>query len=400
MNSLKVLLLEDQQFQLMAMHQMLNAIGIFNVITADGADNAIQLLEKHGKVDIAICDLHMEGADGLDLIRYLGEAQCVGGLIIASSAEPIVLSSVAHMARGYGVPLLGCLEKPASALRFRLLIDRFLEQGPRLEPGLPQLLVEELVSEEEVRKALREKQLTAYFQPKVSINGQVVGVEALVRWQHSKLGMLSPAQFLPIVEYAGLSNQLTWFMLEQSLELASRLSLRDGSPLPVAVNIAPDILLEPDFSRRVLSLVAEHDLSPEILTIEIVESAFSTPAPARIEALARLRMSGCKVAIDDFGTGASNMQRLSELPVSDLKIPAEFVKGIGREVRLNAIVEGAIVMAARMGLDVTVEGVDSLEDYEALSLLGEPFVQGYFIARPMSEAGLGQWLSTYTGRLK
>jgi CheY-like chemotaxis protein len=262
MKSLKVLLLEDQPFQMMAMCRMLNSIGVSNVLMADSADSATQLLERHRHVDITICDLQMKGTDGLDFIRYLSETDYAGALIIVSSSEVGILSCVARMAHESGISVLGYLEKPASSSHFRVLFDKFMAQPRPQEDLRSAFYSQKVVTVQEVTKALQESELVAYFQPKVAMNGLVVGVEALVRWPHSTLGMLSPAQFLPVIESAGLSDQLMWFMLEQALSVAARQELQDGSALPVAVNISPEVLLQRDFSRGVLALVAKYALSP------------------------------------------------------------------------------------------------------------------------------------------
>ena len=145
MRSLNVLILEDNPFQLMALHQMLNANGVFNVRTAETVDAARQSLESKGAVDIAICDLYLEQGDGLELIREMAERRQAQVLILLSNAEPDVLEGVAHMARQLGLNVLGCLPKPASAT----LIGKVLEAcRERLRPGPP------VVSWERVRQLL------------------------------------------------------------------------------------------------------------------------------------------------------------------------------------------------------------------------------------------------------
>jgi EAL domain-containing protein (putative c-di-GMP-specific phosphodiesterase class I) len=145
---------------------------------------------------------------------------------------------------------------------------------------------------------------------------------------------------------------------------------------------------------RLLVLLERFPVRPQMLTLEVVEQSARQMAVVQFENLLRLRMAGCRLSVDDFGTGASNIQRLLELPFSELKIPAEFVRGLADDRRKTAVVGGALFMAQKMALDVVVEGVETIDDFEALQMLGSPVIQGYFIARPMAEADLLKWLHT------
>lgn len=405
MHSLSVLILEDNPFQLMALHQMLNANQVFNVLTAHDVEAAKQSLANRGGVDIAICDLQMEGQDGLALIRHLAASGQARALIILSSAERCVLDSAAHLARQQGIWVLGSLQKPASVMALNELLEAYQHHIKHGIQPLPSARVPERFSREELHQLAPGQsvgdtqvfeQWIAYYQPKVSLDGTLLGVEALVRWQHPRHGLLSPASFIAAVEGVGLIAALTWRMLELALKLASDVLRERGEALPVAVNIAPAMLDENGFSEKVLALLARFGLSPEVLTLEIVERSASQTSTSQLEGLLRLRMQGCHLSIDDFGTGASNIQRLLQLPFSELKIPAEFVRGMSSDGRKSAVVVGALIMARRMGMNVVVEGVETVCDYQALQALGKPIVQGYYIARPMSEEALRNWMVART----
>lgn len=392
MHSLKVLILEDHPFQLMALHQMLNANGVFDVLAADSVEVACQILSRRGRVDIAICDLQMEGADGLALIRHLAECDLAAALVILSGAETCVIDSVGAHARQLGLNVLGCLQKPASSSVLHQMLRRYLEQD-HIEPqtvGIPQscelldLTVAELLQSKD--------QWVVHYQPKVCFDGQLVGVEALVRWQHPSLGLLSPAQFFPLIERADLLDTLSWHVLGQALAFSARFQARTGKALPVAVNIPPHLLARHDFYEQVKDALACHSVAASALTLEIVETAGSALDNQQLEGLLHLRILGCQLSIDDFGTGGSNVQRLLELPFSELKLPSEFVRGMAHDGRKAAVVAGALIMARRMNLNVVVEGVETVDDLLALKNLGHPVMQGYFIARPMPGGELQEWI--------
>lgn len=406
MNSLNVLILEDNPFQLMALHQMLNANQVFNVLAADSVAAAQQSLTNRGRVDIAICDLQMDGPDGLEMIRHLAETRQARAVIILSSTDTSVLDGAAHLARQQGLWVLGSLAKPASATALRKLLEVYSEGIEHDTAPLPLLQVSESLSLEalypiapgqRIDDTRVSEQWVAHYQPKVSLEGTLLGVEALVRWQHPEFGLLAPGRFMAAVEHAGLIAPLTWRMLELALKLSSEVLQARGEALPVAVNIAPVMLEHVDFAQQILALLARFGLPPEVLTLEVVESSVLNTSTWQLESLMRLRLQGCKLSIDDFGTGASNIERLLQLPFSELKIPSEFVRGMAEDARKSAVVAGALIMARRMAMNVVVEGVETADDYQALQALGKPAVQGYFIARPMSETDLLSWMAERTG---
>lgn len=405
MRSLTVLILEDNPFQLMALHQMLNANQIFDVLAAPGVAQARQSLDKRGGVDVAICDLLMEGPDGLELIRHLALSGQARAVIILSSAAHSIQESVAQLARQQGITVLGCLQKPASAVALGKLLDGY--DGQHELPDDPLSAPCSALSFNELCPHVRPgpidvsalaPQWVACFQPKVSLLGEVLGVEALVRWQHPEYGLLTPNRFMPALEGVGLIAPLTWRVLELALSLSVDALRERGEALPVAVNIAPQLLEQPDFAEQVLARLARLELPARILTLEIVEQAAPEPETWQLEGLLRLRVHGCTLSIDDFGTGASNIQRLLQLPFSELKIPAEFIRGMAQDSRKSAVVAGAMLIARRMSLDVVVEGVETLDDYYSVMELGNASLQGYFIARPLQANHVLPWIAAHERR--
>ena len=397
MRSPKVLILEDHPFQMMALHQMLNANHVYDVLTADSVDAAKCSLDKRGRVDIAICDLQMDGPDGLDFIRHLAETGQARALVVLSSTAADVIEGVGQLAHRQGLEVLGCLQKPLSATvlsellaSWRWRVQQIPQDSP--EPHSCPLSATQLFDQPVDVKALAD-QWTVHFQPKVNLDGDVLGVEALVRWQHPEFGLLGPGRFMDALEQQGLVEPLTWRVLEQALKFSAATARQHGEPMSVAVNIAPQVMGQPGFAARVLTLLAEHDVPASALTLEILEQPAEASRPAALEGLLRLRLQGCRVSIDDFGTGASNIQRLLQLPFNELKIPAQFVRGMAEDARKSAVVAAAMFMARRLALDVVVEGVETLDDFHSVMMLGSPAVQGYFIARPMAEADLKRWLA-------
>ncbi|MBJ2214188.1 MULTISPECIES: EAL domain-containing response regulator [Pseudomonas] len=402
MRSLNVLILEDNPFQLMALHQMLNANGVFNVRAAETVETARQSLDSKGPVDIAICDLYLEQGDGLELIRELAERRLAQVLILLSNAEPDVLEGVANMACQLGLKVLACLPKPASA---KLIGQLLSDCQVHFRPGPPVLSWERvrqllgLSEREQLPPSADVSQATiaacgrVWYQPIVSQAGVLQGVEALARWQLPDGELLLPDEFLPVLEFAGMEEAFTWHVLEQALGLANQVMGESGQVLPVAVNIPGRMLEREHFPQVLQGLLQLHGVPAHSLTLELVETSTLKTDSAHVTGLLRLRMLGCQLSIGDFGMGGTSLQHLLELPFTELKIPPAFACGMANDDRKAAVVAGAMSMAARLDVAVVVTGVETAADYHAVGELGAAWLQGCFIARPMDAAALQQWIA-------
>ncbi|WP_081026805.1 EAL domain-containing response regulator [Pseudomonas amygdali] len=384
MHSLKVLILEDHPFQLMALHQMLNANQVFDVLAAESVEVARLSLQSRGPVDIAICDLQMDGPDGLELIRFMAENGLARALIIVSSSAACVLEGVAQLALSQGLEVLGYVQKPASAAVLHDLLEAY---GPGRAGSAPQ---------SPVKRAFGALSAVELFDPK----DNMLGVEALVRWQHPTHGLLAPGRFMDAIEAEELTVALTWRMLDQALQFSAQFMREQGEVLSVAVNIDPQVLQQADFAGQIMQALTRHSVPATALTLEILEQDAARPETWQMEGLLRLCMQGCKLSIDDFGMGASNIDRLLQLPFSELKIPTEFVRGMADDARKSAVVAGAMLMAQRLSMSVVVEGVETIDDFHSLLALGNPAIQGYFIARPMPSSELVRWAAERESHLQ
>ncbi|KPZ09887.1 Response regulator/EAL domain protein [Pseudomonas amygdali pv. ulmi] len=383
-HSLKVLILEDHPFQLMALHQMLNANQVFDVLAAESVEVARLSLQSRGPVDIAICDLQMDGPDGLELIRFMAENGLARALIIVSSSAACVLEGVAQLALSQGLEVLGYVQKPASAAVLHDLLEAY---GPGRAGSAPQ---------SPVKRAFGALSAVELFDPK----DNMLGVEALVRWQHPTHGLLAPGRFMDAIEAEELTVALTWRMLDQALQFSAQFMREQGEVLSVAVNIDPQVLQQADFAGQIMQALTRHSVPATALTLEILEQDAARPETWQMEGLLRLCMQGCKLSIDDFGMGASNIDRLLQLPFSELKIPTEFVRGMADDARKSAVVAGAMLMAQRLSMSVVVEGVETIDDFHSLLALGNPAIQGYFIARPMPSSELVRWAAERESHLQ
>lgn len=247
--------------------------------------------------------------------------------------------------------------------------------------------------------AINHDELRLFYQPQVDMrSGQVVGVEALIRWQHPELGMLSPGEFLPIIDGTPLEVDLGEWVLEHALRQLT-LWQSEGIALPVNVNISPSHLLVNTFSQRLAELLARYPgVSPSLLKLEVLESAAMHDVKAALKNMARCQALGVGFAIDDFGTGFSSLTHLRQLPVNLIKIDQSFVRDMLSDQNDMAIVESVIYMANRFQRPMLAEGVETLAHAKALMALGCGLAQGYGIARPMPPEAMPDWLAHWPER--
>lgn len=249
----------------------------------------------------------------------------------------------------------------------------------------------------DLRRAVRHEELRLFYQPKIALaDGAVCGVEALVRWDHPKLGRLSPAEFIPIAEQSGNISILTrWALTAASREC--RLWLEEGLDLTVSVNLSAHDLLDKDLPWFVLDVLRNHDLSPRHLVAEITEEGVVRDFVNATMLLQRLRELGIRISIDDFGTGYSSLAQLRNLPVDELKIDRSFVKQLPENRADAAIVSATIDLAHNLGLEFVAEGVETKPALRWLRERGCERAQGFYISPPLPAEEFVVWVRAYSG---
>jgi diguanylate cyclase len=252
---------------------------------------------------------------------------------------------------------------------------------------------EHLALVHELRTALERDELVLHFQPKAHARtGEVVGVEALVRWQHPTRGLLGPHHFLGLAEQAGLMPRMTVRILHAALEQAAAWR-RAGHDLAVAVNVSTVNLLDAALPDVVATALAAAGVPASRLTLEITEDTLMADPERAAAVLAELRALGVHVSLDDYGTGYSSLAYLRDLAADELKIDRSFVSGIAQDEALALIVRSTIDLAHGLGLRVVAEGIEDAGTWDALAALGCDIVQGYHLARPAPAAEIGAWLA-------
>ncbi|WP_296234872.1 putative bifunctional diguanylate cyclase/phosphodiesterase [Pseudomonas sp. UBA4617] len=247
-----------------------------------------------------------------------------------------------------------------------------------------------------VRRALHNNELCLHFQPKVNLrSGQVLGFEALLRWQRPGRGLVPPGDFLPWVEQTDLIVEIGEWVLDQALSQLQAWQ-REGRPWSLSVNIAARHLQRNDFAERLRQLLTEHpEVDPARLDLEIVESVAIDNLEHVGRCLDACRALGVRFSLDDFGTGYSSLSYLKRLPTQTIKIDQSFVRDILHDQDDLALTRAVIGLARAFGREVIAEGLESVEHGRVLMGLGCELAQGYCIARPMPASEVGNWAQAY-----
>lgn len=249
----------------------------------------------------------------------------------------------------------------------------------------------------ELRTAIAQNALVLHYQPKINLkNNQVAGVEALVRWDHPKRGLLQPMEFISIAEKTGLIDDLTRWVIRTALQQTKRWC-NIGLWIKIAVNISARNLQHRDFVQQIIEILSTTEFAAEQLIFEITESAIMVDPVGAKRKLNELHQLGVRFSIDDFGTGYSSLTYLKELPVSQLKIDKSFIIDF-KDERNASIVRSTIELAHNLGLEVIAEGVEDQITLDALKALGCDEAQGYHIGRPMPVADIAAWLESWLAK--
>jgi diguanylate cyclase (GGDEF)-like protein/PAS domain S-box-containing protein len=244
-----------------------------------------------------------------------------------------------------------------------------------------------LALEAKLRQAEKNGELRVFYQPQIGgASEDIVGMEALIRWEHPELGMISPGFFIPLAEESGLIVPIGEWILRAACRDARRWQLRFGLPLRIGVNLSPLQLRQPSLVQVVEAVLKETGLDPHLLDLEVTESISMKSIPNLLETLHALRDLGCSISIDDFGTGQSSLDYIKRFPADRIKIDQAFVRNIGVDPDDEAIVQATISMAHNLNREVVAEGVEIEQHLEFLRAQGCEVLQGFLFCRPLPAA--------------
>lgn len=238
--------------------------------------------------------------------------------------------------------------------------------------------------EQDLRRALKNDEIVPFYQPQICAqSGKIVGVEALVRWLPVQGGIIPPDEFIPIAEETGLINELGRQVLEQGCHQAKKW-VDMGTPVRIAINVSAHQFRQPDFTQIVANVLAQSELPPSLLELELTESVIMSDAQENIARLIELKNLGISLAVDDFGTGYSSLSYLKRFPIDILKIDRSFMCDVNSAPDDKAIVEAILALATSLKLGVIAEGIEYTSQIKILQNTDKLLLQGYLFSRPVA----------------
>ena len=379
-----VLIVDDSLSQLQYLSELCQAMQIHEIRTARNGEEALLEMQKQ-LPSLVLLDLEMPKIDGVQVLQHMARESLVTPVVVASGKDPMLIATVELMGRELGLPVLGALQKPLKLEELTDLVQRAYSRDDDENECV------DLCSDSDIRLALDRNEITPYYQPKVTLNGQLLkGAELLARWPHNDQ-IISPARFIPVIEACGWSTDLTLHMLGQAL-LQWQQWARRGLRLPLSINLSALSLTGNELVAQIEHQVALSKVPPRYIIFEITETAVADNLAEAMGVAARLRLGGFGLSIDDFGTGFATMQQLVRFPFTELKIDQSLVKSISKKPHLENVVHSVIELSKRMNLTTVAEGIESEGDQFCLDRRGCILGQGFLYARPLPPDQFESWI--------
>ncbi len=360
---------------------------------------ASEFIENHEKKSaVIVLDLLMPDIDGIEMIRLLAGMQSEAALILISGVDKTVLHSAQELAIEHGLNLAGTLQKPFHVFELKKILSGISERLKETKPVSTIKTDKVLINEDDLRRAVNNREFIAYYQPQISIQDRTVdGFEVLMRWMHPERGLILPYQFIGLAEVTGLIDEMTWLLVDQVARDCEEKHLKQT----ISVNMTAGIFKQLDLPDRLNTICKRYGHRDNSqLTLEVTESALMEELTKSLDSLTRLRMKGFKLSIDDFGTGYSSMIQLYRAPFTELKVDQSFVMRMEDDDEARAIVESTIQLGQNLNMKVVAEGVETESILRKLEQMNCDIAQGYYIARPMPIEDVLPWIEEWQSKNK
>lgn len=327
----------------------------------------------------------------LEDVAHIGDASLVANKILETMMKPFVINGEEL----YVTPSIGITLYPVDDKRTQFLLRNADNAMYRAKQGgrncfrfytadIDKNLEERIRIESKLRQALKNKEFHLCYQPKFNIHSnQLIGAEALIRWENADLGMVSPAIFIPVAEETGLIQPITEWIVNEACQQSAKWQLNGYKPIRMSVNLSPKQFNRTDIARTIFHQIIHSDLSPKYVELEITEGALMEDVDKSQDVLNELKKWGIRISIDDFGTGYSSLSYLKKFPIDTLKIDQSFVRDLMVDSDDAAIVSAVIAMTQSLKLNVIAEGVETEEQLRYLASKGCNEAQGYLLGKPV-----------------
>jgi EAL domain-containing protein (putative c-di-GMP-specific phosphodiesterase class I)/CheY-like chemotaxis protein len=353
----------------------------YTVATTPSGAEFLRLVDSF-RPTMIVMDLHLPDTDGVQLLRLLVSRGCKANIVLISGSDERVLATAHELGVSHGLAMCGSLSKPIVPADLQSKLAAVRHQAPEVDAA-------------DLRRGLAAGELVPYYQPKATLTqtGWLIdGVEALARWQHPRLGLVMPDEFVPLAERTGLIGDLTNVMLAASLRQLNEWQ-QQGLQLNCAVNLPPSLVTDLSFPDRVAALLVENRIDASRLILEITETATMQNPTITMDILTRLRVKRIGLSLDDFGTGYSSLTQLYQMPFNEMKIDKSLVMNVPHSREANTMVSSLVELGHNLGLKICAEGVENRAALDMLAIIGCDSCQGYFLSRPVPAADVPSFVS-------
>jgi len=380
MASNRLLVIDDIPASSATIGRVARGCGYDTIITTDADDCRSRILSWNPSV--IVLDLTMPEMDGLQLMEWLAVRHSKARLLIVSGREPYLLREAEEIGRALGLNVAGSLQKPLRLESLRTILrEIYLDAG--------------ILSVQDLSNALSNREIRLEYQPQVDMRtGQVLGFEALARWDHPAYGLLPPDKFIPDLEAIEVMDDFTFHVVESAIEdlrhwngsLDSRLS----------INVSASNFKAMEIDEVIREKCAGNDTEIQRLTIEVTETAALADSGRIIGCLNRLENLGVQVSIDDFGTGYSSLTKLHAIPCTELKIDKSFVENCRSNPQSGILVRSMIELGHNLNKRIVAEGVEDEPTRRQLHAWGCDVEQGFLISKSLPASHVRQWFTEYS----
>lgn len=377
--NIRVLIIDDDFLSISYLENKLRQLAIKSIYKANDGLEGLELIRKKKKeIDLILLDINMPNMDGIELLRHLAAEKFLGGIIIISCEEDGIISMVKGLSEIHQLNCLGTLQKVNHFKELDSIIQPFIHKQVKLKKSQTKHL-----KAEEIIQGLAKGEFINFYQPKISMHsGQIMGCETLVRWQHPKLGLITPNDFIPTLIKANLTLELTKLIITQSMQdFANHLSANPNFSL--SMNISVQDLNWLDLPVYIAERASYFAIDPKQLIFELTETEFFNNARSALEILAKIRLAGFNLAIDDFGIGFSNLEKLKLIKFDEIKIDRSFVHHAHLNPTAQAILKSCCFLGKSLGMVITAEGVENSEDKDNLLEFDIDQAQGSFYSKAL-----------------
>lgn len=391
--NIEAIILDDSESIRSVMNAILEKHDNISTFThATGQETLTYIDKRPSHHTLIFIDLNMPDMDGMEVIRHLGHSGFKGGVIIFSKLEKRIINLACEVARQNQIHLISSLTKPITEENVNALLDKFYSFIDRMNtPSLN-------LSIKDIQKAIKEKQITPYYQPKLNIQTQeVVGIELLARITvPGTTDSIQAGRFIPTADSCGLINTLSINLFDKALAEFKEIKQTTNQDLTLSINLSPKQLGDLSSIAQIDELFEKHSIDSQDIIIEVTEED-TLKAANQLETLNRLKMNGYGVALDDFGTGFTNLNQLKTLPLTEVKIDRSIISNINNDPFSQIVTNTLIELSAELNFQLTTEGIENINELKYLEKLNANLtIQGYIISKPKPKDEFIRWYKAFS----